>query len=240
MKKLLTSILMFILLLVSPTYALAATLSLSPSTGTFNKSCTFTLDVNLNTQGASVDGTDAILIYDNSRFSATSINTGTIFAEYPGSSPDDTTGKVFISGLASISKSFSGTGTLAKVNFTVKDSAPTGATQIKFDFDPNNRTDTSDSNVVSKTENSDLLSSVVNGNFIIGTGNCAAAGTPVTVLPATGQGTVSTPSAQIPYRTLDQAVDKTGQGPGTSELTFTIAIIGSVLTILGILGLVLL
>lgn len=239
-KKLLSLILLFILLLASPTYVLAAALSLSPASGTFNTGCSFGLDVNLDTQGASVDGTDAILIYDNSRFSATSINTGTIFSDYPGSSADDAAGKVYISGLASISSSFSGSGTLARVNFTVKTGAPAGATMVKFDFDPQNKTETRDSNVVSKTINSDLLSSVVNGNYTVGTGSCAGTGSPVTVLPATGQGSVSTPSAQIPYKTLDQAVDQTGKGPGTTELTMTIAIIGSVLTVFGILGLALL
>jgi len=242
MKKLLASILMLILLLASPTYALAAILSLSPSTGTFNTGCSFALDINLDTQGVSVDGTDVILIYDNSRFSATSVNTGTIFAEYPGSGPDDAAGKVLVSGLASFTKSFSGTGTLATVNFTVKGSAPAGAAQVKFDFDSNNRTETRDSNVISKTINSDLLNSVVNGNYIIGTGTCASSSPAPSILPKTGgQGAVSTPSAEIPVKkTLDQYVDKTGKGPGTSEFTFTIAIVGSVLTVLGILGIALL
>ena len=49
---------------------------------------------------------------------------------------------------------------------------------------------------------------------------------------------VATPPAQP--KTFDQVVDKTGEGPGTPQLSFTLAIIGLVLTVLGILGLALL
>ena len=137
--------------------------------------------------------------------------------------------------MASVSSAFSGQGSVATVKFTVKDNAPTGATQVKFDFDPSDKSKTTDSNVVQRGTASDILSSVVNGNYTIGTGTCGTS-------PATGgkggQGAVSTPSGQV--KTLDQLVDKTGKGPGSPELTFTLAIVGSVLVVLGILGLALL
>lgn len=238
MKNIIIIILMFItVILPSPAYAQQATLSLSPSSGTFNKSCPFSLQILLNSGGGQVDGVDAILIYDTSRFSATSINNGTLFSDYPGTNIDESISKVTISGTAAVGKPYSGQGILATVNFVVKDTAPVGATQIKFDFDPNDKTNTRDSNVVAPGV-IEILNSVVNGNYTIGSGTCASPSPSPRGVGAPGPGINATPSAQP--KTLDQIVDKTGNGGGTPELTFTIVIIGSALTILGILGLALL
>lgn len=222
---------------LSPVFAQAATLSLSPSSGTFNRSCNFSLKIDLNTGGAQTDGTDAILLYDSSRISASSISSGTIYPDYPGNNIDENAGKITISGLASVTTAFSGQGTLATINFTLKDNAPTGATQIKFDFDTNDKAKTTDSNVVQRGTVADILSSVVNGNYTIGTGTCGAQTTtgPGGPAGAVVPGATATPSGQL--KSLDQAV---GGKTGTPELTFTLAIVGSVLTILGILGLALL
>lgn len=237
MKKLLAIIFYSLIFGVFPAYAMAATLSLSPVSGTFNKNCSFALDINLDTVGAQTDGTDAILLYDSSRFTATSISAGTIYSDYPGNNIDDAQGKVTVSGLASISQAFSGTGTLAKVNFMVKDTAPVGVSQIKFDFDANNKTKTTDSNVVERGTVADVLSSVTNGNYTIGSGTsctAVAAGSPVVPGTGGGKGGVggATPSAEVPIKTLPPA--------GTEQFTFTMVIVGSVLTVLGILGLALL
>lgn len=228
-----TFIIITTFILVPSAFAQQATLSLSPSSGTFNRSCNFTLDIRLDTASAQTDGTDAILTYDSSRLTASSITSGNIYPDYPGNSIDDTNGKITVSGLASVSSAFSGQGSVATVKFTVKENAPTGATQIKFDFDPSDKSKTTDSNVVQRGTASDILSSVVNGNYTVGTGTC---GTAQVTGGKGGQGAVSTPSA----KTLDQLVDKTGKGAGTPELTFTLAIVGSVLVVLGILGLALL
>ncbi len=224
-----------------PAYAQTASLSLSPSSGTFNKSCSFPLQVNLNTGGAQTDGTDAILLYDQSRFTATSISSGTIYPDYPGNNIDDTSGKITISGLASIASPFSGSGTLATINFTVKDNAQTGATQIKFDFDPNDKSKTTDSNVVERGTVADILNSVSNGSYTVGTGTCAQA-SPTPAPAGVGRGAVgvATPSGAVvqpvppaqAYQYLPEA--------GSEQLTITLAIVGSLLTILGILGLALL
>lgn len=239
MKKTVVGIFLIFLGFASPATVLAATLSLSPASATFNKSCPFSLDIVLDTGDAQTDGTDAIVFYDNSRFSASSISTGSIYSDYPGNSIDDTNGKITISGLASVSSAFKGKGTLATISFTVKDNAQTGVSQIKFDFDPNDKSKTTDSNVVEHGTTNELLASVTNGSYTVGSGTCGASPSPA---PGTGgpggTGTISkgvggaTPSAQP--KSLDQAV---GGKTGTPELTFTIAIIGSALTILGVLGL---
>lgn len=239
MIKKFTVLLLFLLFPVTynlfPASAAQATLSLSPTNGTFNRGCSFALDVNLNTGGASTDGTDAILLYSTSAFSATSVDKGTIYQDYPGTAVDDSAGKVTISGLASVTQSFSGQGKLATVNFTVKDTAPTGTSQIKFDFDPANPQKTTDSNVVEHSTISEILSSVTNGNYTVGTGTCGATGSTGTGVDGTKGGIggteEATPSGDI-YKTLPPA--------GNEKLTFMLAIVGSTLTILGILGLVIL
>ena len=50
---------MMFFVLLSTSSVLASTLSVSPATGTFNRGCTFIIDVNLDTQGAPTDGADA-------------------------------------------------------------------------------------------------------------------------------------------------------------------------------------
>ncbi|MBI2329983.1 hypothetical protein HYU94_01185 [Candidatus Daviesbacteria bacterium] len=210
-------------------FAQAATLSLEPSSGTFNQGCNFSLKVNLNTGGAETDGTDAILLYDNTRFNAISITNGPIYPDFPGNNIDSQAGKITISGLASVNTPFSSQGALATINFAVLNSAPQGATQVTFDFDPTNKAKTTDSNVVQRVTIADVLNSVTNGNYTVGTGVCKSGGSPLVT---------ATPSATP--KTIDCAVDKTCQGPGTPQLTFTIAIVGGILTVLGILGLALL
>lgn len=241
--KFLLVILLFALhftLFASSVNAQQATLSLTPSSGTFNRSCNFTLDIRLDTGGIQTDGTDAILIYDPTRVGATSITSGSIYTDYPGNNICENEnlcsgiGRITVSGLASISTAFSGQGSLATVNFKVKDNAPTGVTQIKFDFDPSDKGKTTDSNVVQRGGTAtDSLNSVVNGNYTIGTGTCGTL--PATGTGGPGQGSVSTPSAeetQVPVKALPPA--------GTEQLTFTLAIVGSILVVLGILGMVLL
>lgn len=226
-------------LLVFPFAALAqsATLSLDPASGTFNQNCNFSLNVNLDTGGTQTDGTDAILAYDSTKFTATSITKGTIYPDYPGNNIDAASGKVTISGLASVSTPFSGKGILATINFTVAKEAPAGVTQMTFDFDPNDKAKTTDSNIVERGTVVDILNSVVNGNYTIGTGTCGQ--TTVSPRPV-GTIEISTPSATLAPIYTPVPTRKTLPDRGTPELTFALAIVGGVLTVLGILGLALL
>ncbi|MBI4038165.1 hypothetical protein HY387_00725 [Candidatus Daviesbacteria bacterium] len=234
MKKIFLLLTVTYLLLAIPSLALAATLSLSPATGTFNRGCNFSLNVELNTAGVQTDGTDAILKYDISRLNATSITSGTIYPDYPGNNIDAQNGKITISGLASVAQAFSGSGTLGTINFTVSPQAPTGATLITFDFDPNDKAKTIDSNVVERGTIAEVLSAVTNGSYTIGTGTCGAQTQTIGTTPtqgAGGTGVAATPSAGL-QKTLPPA--------GGEQLTFTVAILGTVLTVLGLLGLILL
>lgn len=232
MRKFIVYSLWFIVIMffVIPQTALAATLSLSPATGTFNKNCKVSIKVDLDTGGAQTDGADAIIKYDPSRFIATSVTPGTIYPDYPGNNIDAANGKITISGLASFTQPFQGQGTLATINLTVAENAPAGITAIKFDFDPNDKAKTTDSNVVERNTIAELLNSVVDGNYTIGTGVSCTAG--VVTVGQGGTGTIATSGAVPIQKTLPEG--------GTETLTFTVAILGSILTVLGILGLALL
>jgi len=228
MKKIALTLLFTFAFLLLPffipqVYAAGATLSLSPATGTFNQGCNFTLAINVDTGGAQTDGTDAILIYDQTRFVAKAIRSGTIYSDYPGNAIDATTGKVTVSGLSSVASAFSGAGTLAYVDFTVAEAAPAGASQIKFDFDPTDKAKTTDSNVVERNTVVDILSSVTDGSYTVGTGSCLAG----------KGGPESTPSA-VSYIT---PTPKILSQSGDAENVMLIAAVGVSLTLFGALGL---
>ena len=243
------TVLFYILILsIFPTYTQAASLTLSPATGAFNKGCQVNVEIKLDTGGQQTDGTDAIVLFDAAKLTANPVTPGTIFPDYPGNNVDNETGKIMVSGLPSVSSAFSGQGTLATLNFTVKDTAAVGATIIKFDYDPSGKsasaqcmssgTNTCDSNVVPKGGNLDILSSVGNGTYTIGTGACATLG-------GGGQGAVgiggTAPSqTQIKEIPVKEVPIKTLPPAGSEQFTFMVAILGSALTVLGILGLVLL
>lgn len=233
--------------LASPSLAYAATLSLDPGSGTINKGCNFTLSIQLNTQGSNTDGTDAIIKYDSTRVTPTKINNGTIYPDYPGNFIDTQTSKINVSGLASISQAFNGTGTLATVDFTVLSSAPIGLTQLTFDFDPNDKAKTTDSNVVERSTVVDVLNSVGNGSYTVGTGACSqgisgTSGAGAGTGSKTGStfGDLSSGSKGGPSGTASGTLDDlTGAGtkPGLFGNTILLTTIGIGLTILGILGL---
>lgn len=233
-------------LLINPDPALAATLSLNPPSGTFNRGCSFSIKIDLNTQGTQTDGTDAILDYDPTRVTPQTIISGSIYPDYPGNFIDAQARKINISGLASVQEAFSGSGTLATVNFTVPQNAPAGLTQIILAFDPNNKTKTTDSNVVERGTVADVLNSVVNGSYTIGTGTCA--GQSSSPSPGAGRGQTGTslplvtfaPVSSSPSATPPVTLCPGGICPGIIEPTMILTIVGGILTILGILGLALL
>lgn len=257
----------------NPVNVFAATLGLDPGNGTYNKGCILGVKVNIDTQNEQTDGADVILIYDPSKFTvATSdIVNGTIYQDYPGNSVDQASGKLSISGI-SVSAPFSGKGQFALVNFHVKDTASAGSTSIKIDFDPNDKTKTTDSNVAQRDTIADLLSSVFDGNYTIGSGSGCTQTVTASPSPGTGGGTtgggttgggalpglpqgsqqIITAGTGGPLGTdsgiLDGGQTKGGlttlspggNSPGLTDTTTILAIIGTFLTIAGILGLAIL
>lgn len=249
MKILLINIVLITIITVIFTpAALAATLSLSPATGTFNKGCTLSLNVILDSGSDQIEGTDVnYLIYDTTRFTATSIQTGTIFSDYPINNIDGTAGKIYISGVNTSNKPFKGKDTFATVNFTVKDAAPTGVSQMTFLFTATDQGNTTDSNVmvISNNEVLDVLSSVINGSYTVGSGSCTAQSSSAPS-PSPGsaltQGNLAQGGATSSGSLTGGTSGTKGSLPpaGSEGLTAVLGITGIILTVLGILGLVLL
>lgn len=234
----------FFFLIANVANAAASTLTLNPNSGTVNKGCVLTVKIDLNTQGANTDGTDAVLFYDPSKFTVTtgSITNGTIYPDFPGNVVDSQNGKISISGLASVSQGFNGSGTLATINFQVNDAATAGTTQIRFDFDPNNKSKTTDSNVVERGTVVDTLNAVTDGTYTIGTGSCNGVASP-TPSPSSGL-----PGGRGGPGGVGSGSGTVNTGPGATPLpsaaltgpTLVLTIIGVGLTVLGIIGLALL
>lgn len=216
--------------------AQAATLSVAPNTGTLRPGCTFSVDINVDTGGAQTDGTDVILFYEPAKLAVTSITNGTIYSDYPTANADGS-GKITISGVSSVSSPFSGSGKLATVNFNVP-TGVTGATTLKFDFAPSDKTKTTDSNVVQRGTVQDILTSVTDGSYTVGAAGCGAAPSP-TAVTKTSQGSteVTTPAVKTPVQT---DLNVGGKPPGLTGPTLILAIVGGALTIVGIVGLALL
>lgn len=233
-----------VLFLGSPVQAIAATLTLSPSSGQINQGCTFPVDIVLDSGGVQTDGTDVILFYEPTKLSANvnSIVNGKIYSDYPGNSVDQSAGKISISGISSVSP-FNGKGTLATINFTVLGSSSSGGSStLRFDFDPNDKTKTTDTNVVERGTIADVLSQVTDGSYTLGTGNC---GSSVNASPAPGSPGGGASSLLPQGGGLDSSSSSTvrptslPQG-GILDTTVVLVTVGTLLVLLGLAGLTLL
>lgn len=244
------------MVLASPAMAMAATLSFNPSTGVLNKGCEISIKIDLDTQGVQTDGTDVIVIYNASQLSTSTsqITNGTIYPEYPGNSVDTAGGKISISGISSVSSPYSGSGTFATIKFKVADTlAANTPISLRFDFDPNNKTKTTDTNVVERGTIADVLSGVTDGSYTVGTGSCTSGVSQPTPTPA-GAGTnrnqgqtlpgttspTATPTAQYQVYQPQLIDDVVGGKGGILDNTIALTAVGVVLVILGVAGLAIL
>lgn len=226
MKKLFLSFNLLIFLSF-PSVVSAASLTFDPPNGTFNRGCPVSIKIDLDTQGAQTDGTDAIFTYPANIFT-TSVSqilpNTSVYPDFPGNSVDTSIGRVTISGLASASSPFVGKGALSTVNFTVVNDATLGPATFKFDFDPNDKTKTTDSNVVEHGTVVDLLSLAPDAAYTIGSGPCP-----------TGRGLVGTPSGSL-YPSPTPVVYKTLPQGASINPTIILGGLGTVLILLGLIG----
>lgn len=230
----------------STTLIFAATLSLDPATGTFNKGCPVSIKVNTDSAGGQVDGIDVVIKYPTGTFktSPSQIATNTsLFPEFPGTSVNELTGEINISGQASQTTPFTSSGTVATINFTIASDAPSGSANLKIDFDPNDKAKTTDSNVIEHNTLADLLSQVTDGSYTIGTGSCGSSASPspssspatqVIYQPAQGGGLAS-PAPSVDPGLYKKLPTELPQG-GVSLPTIVFASLGSLLVIAGIFG----
>lgn len=223
--SLLTGLLAF--LFVSPTLSYAATFALNPPNGTYNKGCKLDVQIILDSAGANVDSADAILLYNNAvlTLSQFPIQQGTLFPTYVPVT-DNSSGKVTISGLSNPNQPYNSRGTFATISFQVRPDAPAGPFTVRFDFDPNNRQKTTDSNIVENGTVAELLSGVTDGAYTLGSGTPCNS---TALTPATGSATIS---AQVGSPVLSP----NGTSPGINFPTIAIASSAVVLVVLGLLG----
>src|SRR3989344_3946056 len=153
-------------------------LSFSPEGGTFSRGCNFSKTVNVDTAGFFTDGTDAVVKFDPKKLFVSSVANGLIYQNYPESRVDNNLGTIKISGLAS-SSPYQGSGVLATVNFSVKQEAGLGSTNLSFDFDPNNTSKTTDSNIVEHGTVREILGSVSSTTIMIGEGVSCNSASPI-------------------------------------------------------------
>lgn len=109
-------------------------------------------------------GTDAILRFDPKilETSASSIEKGTIYQEYPGLQVDLNKGLINISGIIGFGQpNFTGSGVLATVTFKAK---AAGNTTVTLVFQPGSTIDT---NIVDATSSEDVLEKVGGLNLVI-------------------------------------------------------------------------
>jgi hypothetical protein len=162
-------------LFCGPLFVSAAALSVSPLTGSFPVGSTFTISIQVNTQGDSAEGVDVRylnfnplllqVIDENSGIAGVQILPGSLMSNTPINIVDNATGRISFSQVPSGGKTFTNSAfqTLATVRFRVL--AP-GVSAVIFNHEPGN---TADSNVA--VGGMDLLTSISNGYYTLASGS---------------------------------------------------------------------
>jgi len=162
-------------LFVVPTIASAAIMSVSPSSGSAAVGSTFTIQIQVNTQGGAADGVDVRyvnfnpsllqVIDENTLISGVQVSPGTLMANTPTNSVDNIAGRISFSQVPAGGTTFTNNSaqTLATVRFNV---IAAGAAALTFNFTSGS---TADCNIA--TGGSDLLTSVTNGTYTLTTAN---------------------------------------------------------------------
>ncbi len=171
MKKLIFAAALMFLVFVWASSAQAATLSLSPSSGSNSVGNIFTVTILLNTQSQAVDGVDIrYLNYsptllevqdENTSQAGVQISAGTLFGNTVANSVDTANGRISFSQVAAGGATYSNAAnaTLATMRFKV---LTTGTAPVTFSFTSGS---TADTNVAAG--GSDVLTSVTNGSYTL-------------------------------------------------------------------------
>lgn len=169
--------------MVLPAAASAATLSLSPTSGTHKVGDTFNVEIKLDTGGVTTSGTDVYVRFDpnvlqvvdaNNSSTGVQITPGSLYSQTSFNSTDNGAGKISFSGSKSGGSSgYSGTGTLATIKFQA--TAEASSTNVTVDYQAGS---TTDSNVISQSDSSDVLTSVTSAAYKIAAAGGTATATP--------------------------------------------------------------
>jgi hypothetical protein len=184
MKKTLFGFGLAISLFAFVNFADAATLILSPSSGTFTAGQSFNVNINLDTTGQTVDGVDlyslhfnpAILQVNDANASASGvqITPGTLLSQTLTNTVNNTSGTIIFSQVTTGGVHYTGSGILATISFRA---VANGTSAVSFDFTPGSTADTN-----AAGGGTDRLTSVTNGSFTV-TGGVNPPPTPPTPPP---------------------------------------------------------
>ena len=161
----------FLVLVSAASKAQAATLILSPASGTVSVDQSISVDVMLNTQGAAIDGVDINSLHynqtilevqdANSSTAGVEITAGTLFSQTLTNTVNTTSGTIDFSQVTTGGVTYTGSGKLATITFK---GLVAGTSAVTFDFTLGS---TADTNVAG--EGVDQLTSVGNGSFTVST-----------------------------------------------------------------------
>ena len=173
-----------------PALLQAATLSLSPSSGTKSPGSIFSLDIRLDTQGALVDGVDIRYLNfnpsllevqdENPSVQGVQITSGVLMPQTQINSANNASGRIEFSQVAQTGQTFSGLGPLATIRFKA---LAAGQAPVTFNFTSGNTTDT---NIASA--GTDVLTQVTNGSFTLASGATPPPPPPPPAPPPSGGG----------------------------------------------------
>lgn len=147
----------------------AQTLALSPASGTYAKGQTFTVDIKLDTAGASIAGVDVYKLHFDPKLlqvvdadpntAGVQVLPTTLLPQTMSNVADNAKGEIILSQVTNPGYTFVGSGVLTTITFQV---VGTGAASVKFDFTPGS---TTDCNIAGNGV--DLLTSVTNASFTL-------------------------------------------------------------------------
>lgn len=206
----------------APVFAFAATLSVSPASGSFPVGSTITVTMQVNTQGGASDGVDVRylnfnpsllqVIDENTSVAGVQVVAGSLMANTPVNGADNTAGRITFSQVPLGGTTFTNSSaqTLATVRFSV---VGAGTAALTFNHTAGS---TADSNVAAG--GSDLLTAVTNGSYT----TTAANGAPIVSAISTNVADVdlSTPGIQY-YEGTAVTYSGTASDPNGDPLTWT-------------------
>ena len=146
--------------------------SFIPFKSTVKKNCDHAVNIYLDTGGKFIDGVDVIIKFNPNVIADTTFFDGVLPFDKYEVNDDNTRDFITISAPTPTNKPFRGSGIFGRIVFKVKPNPPVSTLDLSFDFDPNDKGKTTDSNIVEDKTLKDILSYVVNGNYQITSGSC--------------------------------------------------------------------
>ena len=203
-------------------------LFLSHASGSY--SAAFSIEAKVDTGGQNIGGVDIYLEYPKNLLKIESVDKGTALPQVYSLIKNDE-GKLRINAyfpLTQAGESYSGTaGLVATINFTP---LGTGTAQVKFICTQSDPPETTDSNIIEKTQVKDIIvcSANINGSYTL----TRAVGTP-TPTPTRAPGATNTPTPTGTVSTTTNTPTPSIPVTGSSAQTVSLIILGFLMLLTG-------